>query len=273
MFIDNTKKIICLSVPGADYKQLMERFLRSQSIPVTWFFNNQPTQEGLNSLAAIAQISETNTPQETIKKVKSIISDLGINSEAPNIQNLIDANLLQFPISEYDVYGICLDPIFRIISCFDESRSRIHNREYEKRLQSFNETVTEIQNTIENAPPMDPPLPPNLKDIILRDLNDAFIDNIGHFAPERHQMISVTYQPQTNWLKHQGQNINHIYKYDNYMGFLSDICARYNIDASLYDDTITLNRAINVTADDLSQEIKDKLLEFYAEDKALYDSL
>jgi len=268
MFIDNVKKIICLSVPETD-SNFANEFFRSQfesnSISVTWF-RPQYTKEQLAEF--VSQIPENLNEVAKIQQVSAF--NASNISEISNISELINANYLEFPITEYDVYSLSIDPILRILKMYENTLYTTRKKNFDMRMKNYDELVARNENPdliIER------PVFPDIKNIILDSLRKDFIDVIGTFAPERYQYFSYSQQPQVYWLKHNNQTINHIYKYTNYTTFVSDICSRYNISAS-YDDSARLNsRKTDLSVEDIPQEIKDKILEKFAEDKALYDSL
>lgn len=272
MFLDNTKKIICLSFPGIDSKFALD-FFKTQfnlnSISVTWFEPSY-TEEQIRQLRE--EISKIEDPVAQVNRSRELFeSSLPVN---PNISEILNANILTSPISEYDIYGICVDPTFRMIRMYELAVDLLARKNLEKQTEEYNKILQEVSGVPGEHQLTGVPTLPDIKNEVLNLFNKDFIQNIGIFAPERYQFYSRQHHKQIYWLKHQDQIINHVYKYENYSSYVADICARYNIDASSYDDTVRLNsRKCNLSVNDISQEIKDKVLAKYPEDKTLYDSL
>lgn len=222
MFVDNTKKIICLSVP------------RTGTFTAEMFFREH-------------------LPSNSVKWM------LGRHFTIPSIMR---ENYLSYPIAEYDIYGLCRNPIDRVIASYDleEGLKR------KVRINSPSQTVLSDEAcTVEK-------LKTDLIDLLKIDFVDNHISK--KFEEKGKNNIFVFLTKQVEWLKYQDQLINHVYKYENYNTMISDLCARYNIDFSLFDQSRKLNeQTTDLKQEDLSEEVKTKILEFYAEDKALYDSL
>lgn len=249
MFVDNTKKIICLSVPGTD-TEFATNFLKQQfndnSISVNWF--------------APTKIADLFTEQQIKDNAENTNADISINlsNYQKNLQELLNDGLITSPISEYEVYGLCRDPFTRLFRTYTAKKSS----SYEIAHKDDGITKTEVL------------LPENIKLGIIRETRRDFYEiGVDNIFAQKSSMIKRYYQ-QVHWLKHEGQVINKIYKYSNYTTFVSDICAKYNVNFSLYDDQPRIECTnFPLVVDDLFLELQEKIIAYYSEDKALYDSL
>lgn len=272
MFVDNTKKIIVLSVPGSD-NYFATSFFKDQfklnSIEVNFSMSSVPASTDLVTSFDASYIDiETNTIKEDAeltakRRFRMQHPYLEIGKNYKRIQDLISENVLTAPISEYTLYGLCRNPIDRaIVDCEQMAYIAVHSAAIKSIEESANNVVN--KSVFESD---------NIKKLTTDGLIDNYVVDNGEgytvdATPPEHT------KPQSLWLKYNGQPINHIFKYDNYTGFVSAICALYGIDASSYDDSPRISaRKTNLTVDELSEEVKNEILQFYAEDKALYDSL
>lgn len=270
MFVDNIRKIICLSVPGTDSLFAREFFTTQfdlHSITVNWtkMATGPIALPTANSSFDENGTFRNNTPGLVEQYKRTYKYNYGKNPR--KIADLIADNTITSPINEYNIYGICTDPITRVIV---ESEEMTYISLYKNYINNKKENE-EVQDFIASPSIYERMNPDNIKQLAIQGCikNFSVDDGDGYLIKTPEHM-----KPQSEWLKYQGQNINHIFKRENYVGFVSVICSLYGIDASLYDDMPRIaSRKTNLTAADLSDDLKTTILEFYAEDQALYDSL
>lgn len=263
MFVDNTKKIICLSVPGTEC-DATQTFLQEQfelhSISVDWF-KKTPVLSDEQRLAIKEFDKEKVNTQNTVidgTNTGIVASNHSELIEDGTVGELILKNCVTSPISDYKIYAICREPIMRIISV-------VEAHIYDSHLKMIEHRAVLQRSILE---------PEAIKESVLNFLTRNFVENIGIFKPENINLLSSKYYSQTHWLKHNSQLVSDVYKHDNYASFVSDLCVEYNLDSSLYDDAKRItSRKTNLSLQNIQQEIKDKILERYTEDQTLYDSL
>jgi hypothetical protein len=270
MFVDNTKKIIVLSVPGTD-SYFAEMFFRQQfqqkSISVQWVFLRSVTESEKNDIP-IGNLNVDKLPQNMVPQSPSdrVLRRSGIL--LPKISDIIELNILNAPWYEYQIYGMCTNPIDRIII---QQEELIYIGAYMSLMRCIEENK-EVRDYIPNREAL---IPESIKTRTLNSLMNNYVVNLNglKFDPNDSKFPDYMKQ-QVLWLKHQDNLINHIFKYDNYVDFVSAISAIYEVDASLYDDIQRISsRKSNLTANDLSVELCNAILEQYPDDKILYDSL
>lgn len=270
MFVDNGRKIIVLSVPGTD-PDIAELFFREQL--------QAKLIDGITFLDL--KIIPDGDPRVGIRRkgvnldLPNIIPDLTTTTRTNRrtgrsyhqIPDLIEKGLLLHSLDSYEIYGICINPIDRVIGEQEEMIFLSANRTY---INSIIEN-REIPGYVPNRYPLSAD---SIRTQLLLGLEKNYMDPTAEGYDISEARTPDHIRPQSLWLKYLGQPINHIFKYDNYVGFISAICALYDIDPTLYNDMERISsRKTNLIASDLTVELQNKISEIYAEDKALYDSL
>ena len=219
MFVDNSKKIICLSIPGIN------------PISAELFFREQLQNN-----------------------VKWMLSKNFL------ISSLVSENYLTSPILEYDIYGLCRNPIDRIVDDYlfyytlPGTTDSIINAATGGMVPKQFYELSGAEGVLEN-----------IKIILERDF---LIESISMSDLRKRALFTN----QVSWLKNDGVLINHVFKYENSDAMISELCGRYSIDSNLYikEETSPFFKEIK---NNLGNDLTSKILEHYAEDKALYDSL
>lgn len=157
----------------------------------------------------------------------------------PNLDILLRGNIIsEQEIDNLNVYGVIRNPIDRTISAAKMLHLKWFHLLYNGAAYpniSNSEAVKYMFDAIDKKDP-------RAKDAILA-------------------------KPQTNWLIHNGRRINKIFKYENILDLVEELTGKREIKSNYHSD-VRQDKSI-----DLPYELQQEILQRYAEDAALWESL
>lgn len=212
MLLDNDKKIIVLSVPKTGSQSCSLFFKSVLSSNTIYYF------------------------------------PLNVREKHWNVANLIERGLLTHPVSEYNIYAVCRNPIDRYLSA----------QNYWWKLSTVG-----VCSGYENFPPEEQ------KAIRL----EYFRGRINNLGLKDYVENDTFYKPQVNWLHHENTLINKVFKYENIDAFVSEVCGIYGASPSTFTTFRDNTSEKIIKIDELDASDITQIELFYHQDKQIYESL